>query len=138
MNHFSTNEKLAIHEEYCLNNEAVKIEMPDKGSLIKFKNHNRSIRVPFIVYADFEALVEPINGCEPSDEKSFTNKYQKHKPCSFCYHIKCFDDNLYSQKPVIYRGKSEDEDISQIFVDMLEKNIKVDFAKKMIMTRRLE
>ena len=70
MNHFSTKEKLAIHEEYCLNNEAVKIEMPDKGSVIKFKNHNRSIRVPFIVYAEFECLVEPINGCEPSDKKA--------------------------------------------------------------------
>ena len=50
---------------------------------------------------------------------SFTNKYKKHKPCGFCYHV-CFDDKLYSQEPVIYRAKSEDEDVAQIFVEVLE------------------
>ena len=44
-----------------------------------------------------------------------------------------------SQEPVIYRAKSEDEDVAQIFVEMLEENIKnihkeFDFSKKMIFT----
>ena len=51
---------------------------------------------------------------------SFTNKYKKHKPCGFCYHVVCFDDKLYSQEPVIYRAKSEDEDVAQIFLEVLE------------------
>ena len=112
--------------------------MPEKGSKIKFKNHNRVIRVPFVVYADFEALVKPIQGCEPGGEKSFTNKYQSHRPCGFSYTIVCFNDQIYKE-PVIYRAKSEDEDVSRIFVDCLERDIKkiheeFDFAKKMIFT----
>ena len=33
LNHFPNEEKLKIHEAYCLKNQAIKIEMPGKGSL---------------------------------------------------------------------------------------------------------
>ena len=56
--------------EYCLKNEEVKIEIPVQGSLVEFKNFNRSIRVPFIVYEDFESLIKPISGCELKNNKS--------------------------------------------------------------------
>ena len=80
------------------------------------------MRVAFIVYADFESLVKLIDTCEP--EESVAKQYQKHTPLSFCYYIKCFDGNVCSQKPVSYTVQSEDEDVSQIFVDMLEDNVK--------------
>ena len=76
LNHFSSKEKLELHEEYCSRNEAVRIEMPDKCSLFKFKNQNRSMRVPFEVSADSESSTEAIGGCEPSSDMSFTNQYQ--------------------------------------------------------------
>ena len=47
--------------------------MPDKGSVIKFKNHNRLIKVPFVICADFEASAEAGRSCGPSSDKSFTN-----------------------------------------------------------------
>lgn len=142
LNHFSTKEKLKIHEEYCLNNEAVKIQMPEKGSVINFKNHNSFTRVPFITCADFESLVEPVNGCEPDQNKSFTNQCQKHKPNGFCYRIKSFHNKLYPSKTAHCRMKSEageDENVGQIFVDKLEEDIKkihkeFEFSKKMILT----
>ena len=31
LNHFPNEEKLKIHEEYCLKNQAIRIEMPEKG-----------------------------------------------------------------------------------------------------------
>ena len=44
-------ERLLISEhEYCKSYEAIKIELPEDGSKISFKNHNSSMRVPFIVY----------------------------------------------------------------------------------------
>ena len=110
--------------EYCETNEAVKIEMPEEDSFIEFQNFNRSMRVPFIVYADFESLIKPLETFELNPEKSYTKKYQEHKPSSFCYYIKCFDDKVYSQKPVKYTMKSEEDDVSQKFVDMLEKDVK--------------
>ena len=135
LNHFPNEEKLKIHEEYCLKNQAIRIEMPEKGSLVTFIHHNRSIKVPFVVYADFEAFTEEIPTCEQNEKFSFTQKYQKHKPSGFCYKIVCFDER-YNQKPVLFRAQS-DEDISAIFVEMLERDIKriqekFDFSKKMI------
>ena len=88
---------------------------------INFNNHNCFIRVPFAIYADFESLTEPIDTCKPRSDKSFTNQYQKHKPCGFGYHIICFNDKLYSQEPVIYRANNEDDDVAQIVVENLKK-----------------
>ena len=76
LNHFPNKEKLSKHEEYCLNNDAIKIEMTEKGDFIAFKHHNRSIKVPFVIYADFEAFTEQISTCEPS-EKEFYKKIPK-------------------------------------------------------------
>ena len=136
LNHFPNEEKLKIHEEYCLKNQAIRIEMPEEGSLVTFIHHQRSIKVPFVVYADFEAFTEEIPISKQNDKFSFTQKYQKHKPSGFCFKIVCFDER-YNQKPVLFRARSEDEDVSAIFVEMLERDIKriqekFDFLKKMI------
>ena len=53
LNTFNSEKSLASHHEYCKSHEAIKIEFPEEGSKISFKNHNRSMRVPFVVYADF-------------------------------------------------------------------------------------
>lgn len=38
---------------------------------IEFKRHNRMIKVPFVVFTDFEAIVKrPINSIEPNIENS--------------------------------------------------------------------
>ena len=137
MNHLPDEEKLRNHEIYCSNNKELKIEMPN-GRKIEFKNHNRMIKVPFVVYADFESIVKPINSLEPSDEKrSFTDQYQKQVPCGFSYKIVCFDDKIWSRDPVVLGAESEEEDVGQIFVEMLESNLRkihkeFNFAKKMI------
>ena len=107
-----------------MSHKAVKVEMPEEGSTLAFTSFNRSMRVPFVVYADFECVTKPIDTCEPNPESSYTKQYQKHKPSSFCYYIKCFDDKVYSKDPVTYTAKSDDEDVAQKFVDMLEEDIK--------------
>ena len=51
---------LSKHKEYCDEYEAVKIQLPAKGTMLKFKNYHRPEKVPFIVYADFECYIKPI------------------------------------------------------------------------------
>ena len=87
------------HEEYCKEHETVKIELPEKGTILKFINYHRGEKVSFIVYADFESCNKSIQTCNPDPEKSYTKNYQKHEPISFSYYIKCFDDTVY--EPVI-------------------------------------
>lgn len=113
--------------------------MPDEGSVIKLENHNHSVGVNFVVYVEFDSSTKSMSNCELSSDKNFTNQYQKQKPGGISYHIVFFDSKLYSQAPVIYRVKSKDEDVGQIFVEMLEEKIKkiykeFDFAKKMNFT----
>ena len=109
------------HQEYCSNYEAVKIEMPEKGTILKFINYNRREKVPFFVYADFASYNKPMQSCEPNPESCYTKRHQKYEPSSFCYYIKCFDDEIYKPKLVSYTG----EDAAQKFVEMLEEDIKI-------------
>ena len=69
LNPFWCQEALSKHQEYCGNHESVKIELPKKGTMLKFKNYHRSEKVPFIVYADFECFNKPMHSCSPDDEK---------------------------------------------------------------------
>ena len=106
---------------------------------MQFSHDERSMRVPFVVCADFESFISPINTCTPDPNTSYTKQYQKHTPSSFCYYIKCFDENVYKRKPVTFTATSETDDVAQIFVERLEEDIKeiyemIKFRKKMIMT----
>ena len=74
LNPFHSQESLDKHLEYCSAHEAVKTETPEVGTTLKFKNYNRSMRVPFIVYADFESFIKPIDTCEPNPKNSYTKQ----------------------------------------------------------------
>ena len=120
LNPFWCQESLSRHQEYCSEYEAVKIELPQKGTMLKYEHYHRSEKVPFIIYADFESYIKPIHSCNPNPKNSYTKKYQKHEPSSYCYFIKCFDDEVYKPKLVSYTG----EDAAQKFVEMSEEDIK--------------
>ena len=98
LNPFGCQEALNRHLEYCSKYKAVKIKMPKEGTILKFKNNFRREKVPFIVYADFECFIKPLQSCDPDNKESYTKQYQKHEPSSFCYYIKCFDDEVYKPK----------------------------------------
>ena len=139
LNTFNCEKSLASHHEYCKSHEAIKIELPEEGSKISFKKLNRSMSVPFIVYADFESFTPQLSTCQPNPDKNYTKQYQKHILSGFCYHIKCFDDTLYSQRLVTFVKEFNDDDTAQILIETLQKNIKeiskkYKFPKGMIMT----
>ena len=67
--------------EYCKDKETARIEMPKEGSLVKFQNGQNQFKVPFIMYADFEAILEQIEALEPNPEESYTIH---HIPSGFC------------------------------------------------------
>ena len=124
-NGFITQDSLNKHKEYCYNNECVKINMPPTGSFLEFKNFVHSEKAPFAIYADFESLIKPLNVCDPDPEKSYTKKYQKHEPISFCYYIKSFNENVYKSKLRVYTKKEEsDYDAMDTFINWLESDVR--------------
>ena len=50
------------HRNYCLDNEVVKVEMPHKQAREEFCDGQYQLKVPFIIYVDFESILEPIQG----------------------------------------------------------------------------
>lgn len=127
---FRSDESLQKHREYCQNHGEIKVEMPSEGEkYLNFKNCNRKMRVPFVIYADFESFTERIDTCSPHNEKRFINKCQSHKPSGFCYYIKSFDDSVYKSRLVQYTAYSPYDDVSQKFINWLEKDIKNIYKK---------
>lgn len=62
------------------------------------------MRVPFIIYADFEALNIPVEGCAGDPQKSYTRQIAKQTPCSYCYVVVRCDG--VAKAPVLYRGEN--------------------------------
>ena len=46
------------HQACCDYNESVRVEMPEQGSTVEFKDGQNQFRVPYIMYADFESILE--------------------------------------------------------------------------------
>ena len=120
LNGYKTEQALNDHKEYCYNNECVKTIMPEKGTMLRFKNFLHSEKVPFIVYADTEALIKEMHNCDPNPQNSYTKKYQKHEPISFSYYIKCFDNSVCEPILRTYTGK----DAMDVFIKWLEEDVK--------------
>ena len=104
---FSREDVLTEHKNNCISiNGKQAINMPEKGDKVYFKNHHKQLPVPFVIYADFEALTEKIQGCQPNNEKSYTEAYQKHTDCGYGYKVVCCYDDKYSKPVQIHRGEN--------------------------------
>ena len=114
---------IARNHEYCKSYEAIKIELPEEGSKISFKNHNRSMRVRFIAYADFESFTSQLSTCQPNLRRATPSSIRNIFHRILLPH-KVFDDALYySQQPVTFVKEFNDDDVVQIFIDTLERNL---------------
>ena len=93
------------HQVCCEDNESVRVEMPKQGSTVEFKDGQNQFRVPFIMYADFELILEPMGPVEPgSPNQPYANEVNQHTPSGWCVYSKFaygdVDDPLRT-----YRGK---------------------------------
>ena len=62
--------------------------MPPKNTTLQFQNHYKKLPIPFLVYADFECFIKPINTCQPYPHDFYTYSYRKHEPSGFCLYLK--------------------------------------------------
>ena len=63
--------------------------MPKKGEYVKFKNFAKKIKLPFMIYVDFESILVPEDNRKQNPNESYTNKYKKHVACSYGYKLVC-------------------------------------------------
>lgn len=62
---FTSKDILSKHTTNCMViNDEQAIRMPKKGdNTLRFQNFHKQMPVPFVIYADFEAINEKIQGC---------------------------------------------------------------------------
>ena len=140
---FSSEEVLKNHKNNCIQvNGEQAIKMPDKNNnTLKFNNFHKQQPVPFVIYADFEAITEKISGCRPNNNKSFTEAYQKHTDCGFGYKVVCCYDDKYTQPMKIYRGEKAVYTFLEYMLDEVKyckRIIKKEFNKPLNMTKENE
>ena len=99
--------------------------MPPQNTYLRFKNFRYSERAPFVIYADFESLIKPMDNCDPDPNKSYTKKYQKHEPSGISYYIKSLHESVFkSVKRTYTRTKKEDPNAEDVFIKWLEEDVK--------------
>ena len=101
---YRTKNKLEAHKKICENHDYCHVEMPIKGNnIIQYNHGEKSIKMPFIIYADLECLLEKMDTCEHDPNKSSTTKINKHPPSGYSIFTHCsFDES--KNKISYYRG----------------------------------
>ena len=93
------------HQVYYEDNETVRVEIPRKGSSVELYDGQNQFKVPFIMYADFEAILEPIQEQLPGDpNEPYTLEVSWHIPSSWCIYSKFAYGEVESPLK-LYRGK---------------------------------
>lgn len=75
------------------------------------------MRVPFIIYANFECLTEKMDTCHPDPSRAYIKAYQLRQASGFCYRIKYVQGE--NKVTVVYYG----EDAVKHFVECKEKEL---------------
>ena len=102
---YTTENKLKKHK-VCENHDYCYVEMPqEENKILKYNQGKKSMKVPFIIYADFESLLEKMNTCHNNPEKSSTIKINKHTPSGYSLFTHCSFDTT-KNKLDYYRGKN--------------------------------
>ena len=125
---YRTENKLNAHKKICENNEYCNIEMPSpNNNLMKYNQGEKSLKLPFVIYADLECILKKISTCYNNPDLSSTTKINQHIPPGCSIYTSCSFDKS-NNKLSYYRG----EDCMKRFCkDLKDHAIKIiDFLKK--------
>ena len=135
---YTTENKLESHKEVCENHDYCCVEMPNEDNkILKYNHGEKSIKAPFIIYADLEFLLEKMNTCYDSLEKSSTTKIEKHTPSGYSLFTYCLFDET-KNKIGYYRGE---DCMKKVCLDLREHVTKIiNYEKKemILLTKKEE
>ena len=127
---YSTENKANSHKKVCENHGYCNTEMlSNENNLINYNKGEKSFKLPFIIYADLECLLEKISTCYNNPGLSSTTKINQHVPSGYSIFTNCSFDKSYNNLSH-YRG----EDCMKRFCKDLKDHATriVDFKRKFI------
>ena len=102
--------------------------MPNEDNkIIKYNQGEKSIRSPFIIYADLECLLEKISTWYNNFEESSTTEIKKHTPSGYSLYTHCSFDKI-KNKLDYYRGDN--------CIEKFCKDLREHATKQLIMKRK--
>ena len=104
--------------------EGQSVKLPEEGdNEIYFKNSDRALKAPYVIYSDFECLTEQFKDANSTDS---TKKYQNHTPTGF--QITVVDDKQNITENFLYRGN----DCMEVFCKKNRRTRKTNYGKSNI------
>ena len=96
--------KLEKQKKICENHDYCHVEMPNEDNkIIKYNQGEKSIKSPFIIYADLECLLEKISTFYNNLEESSTTEINKHTLSGYLLFTHCSFDKT-KNKLDYYKG----------------------------------
>ena len=83
LNSFKSKGNLESHQKVCENEDFCNVVVPSEGTKILEFNQYRKSDKTFIIYADFESLIENIDECKINPKKSSTTEVSERIPSGF-------------------------------------------------------
>jgi len=98
------------------------IEMPEEGeNILSFQNYKKQMKMPYVIYTDFEAIIRKILGCEHERmQASYTEKTEWHKACRYSFMVVRSDGKVVCSKA--YRGENA---VGKFLSDILQEEEKI-------------
>ena len=74
---YRTLNKRKKHERVCNNHDYCHVDMPKEHEKIKYLPGEKSLKVPFMIYADLEYLLKKVRSFQNNPKNSYTEKKNK-------------------------------------------------------------
>ncbi|XP_060847730.1 LOW QUALITY PROTEIN: uncharacterized protein LOC132931392 [Rhopalosiphum padi] len=131
-------EGLIKHKQMCDKNELGRPIMFEEGKddeFIYFKSYKKTNRIPFVIYADFECILNPkqtieLNKSSKKSKVSKTHITHLHEIMSYAFYVKVDYDSITEKllhqfkiptKIIMYRGKDAAKKFMENMIDIGKK-----------------
>ena len=102
---FPTDNALKRYERLRDNNDYCRVEMPTRiNNKLKYNNGEKSLKTPFLIYADLECLLIKQQSCQNNPNEFYTERKAMHEPSSYTLSLVSSLDSKQN-KCCFYRGK---------------------------------
>jgi hypothetical protein len=118
--YFSVQHKLDQHIEECGKHNPVVFNKP-KIDYNEFINIKHGQKIPYVIYADFESIIEKYTTASDNPNKSWTEKQGKHIAASFCAIVVNSKRILIDIK--VYRGLDAAKKFNEYIIGKCDKLI---------------
>ena len=97
-------DQLGPHSHLHCKHNQLGLDQIGQDNMVDIYDGQNQFKVPFMMYADFEVILKPVQGPSPDPNKAYTMKVNQHIPSGYCVYSK-FAYGDVKEPLTIYRGE---------------------------------